>query len=105
MAVRLYDSLDPTSRIHSGVVPPANLDDLSHTELKNLAVALFEQVVELRRTTRPPHAAPNLAGDRRHRFRRLRGTRSPRHGSAASTGSRHERDRNSMSERVFRMSS
>jgi hypothetical protein len=30
------------------------LDDLSHTELKNLVVALFEQVVELRRTTRPP---------------------------------------------------
>jgi uncharacterized small protein (DUF1192 family) len=30
--------------------PPANLDDLSHTELKNLVVALFEQVAELRRT-------------------------------------------------------
>ena len=32
------------------MVPPANLDDLSHTELKNLVVALFEQVAELRRT-------------------------------------------------------
>jgi hypothetical protein len=32
-----------------GMVPPANLDDLSHTELKNLVVALFEQVAELRR--------------------------------------------------------
>jgi hypothetical protein len=31
------------------MVPPANLDDLSHTELKNLVVALFEQVAELRR--------------------------------------------------------
>ena len=33
-----------------GMVPPTNLDDLSHTELKNLVVALFEQVAELRRT-------------------------------------------------------
>jgi hypothetical protein len=33
-----------------GMVPPANLDDLSHTELKSLVVALFEQVAELRRT-------------------------------------------------------
>jgi hypothetical protein len=32
------------------MVSPANLDDLSHTELKNLVVALFEQVAELRRT-------------------------------------------------------
>jgi hypothetical protein len=32
------------------MVPPPNLDDLSHTELKNLVVALFEQVAELRRT-------------------------------------------------------
>ena len=32
------------------MVPPANLDDLSHTELKNLVVALFEQIAELRRT-------------------------------------------------------
>jgi len=32
------------------MVPPANLDDLSHAELKNLVVALFEQVAELRRT-------------------------------------------------------
>jgi hypothetical protein len=32
------------------MLPPANLDDLSHTELKNLVVALFEQVAELRRT-------------------------------------------------------
>ena len=32
------------------MVPPTNLDDLSHTELKNLVVALFEQVAELRRT-------------------------------------------------------
>jgi hypothetical protein len=32
------------------MVPPANLDDLSYTELKNLVVALFEQVAELRRT-------------------------------------------------------
>jgi hypothetical protein len=33
-----------------GMVPPGNLDDLSHTELKNLVVTLFEQVAELRRT-------------------------------------------------------
>ena len=33
-----------------GMVPPANLDDLSHAELKNLVVALFEQIAELRRT-------------------------------------------------------
>ena len=32
------------------MVPPANLDDLSHAELKNLVVALFEQMAELRRT-------------------------------------------------------
>jgi hypothetical protein len=32
------------------MVPPGNLDDLSHTELKNLVVTLFEQVAELRRT-------------------------------------------------------
>jgi hypothetical protein len=32
------------------MVPLANLDDLSHTELKNLVVTLFEQVAELRRT-------------------------------------------------------
>jgi len=32
------------------MVPPANLDDLSHAELKNLVVALFEQIAELRRT-------------------------------------------------------
>jgi hypothetical protein len=32
------------------MVPPPNLDNLSHTELKNLVVALFEQVAELRRT-------------------------------------------------------
>ena len=32
------------------MVPPANLDDLSPAELKNLVVALFEQVAELRRT-------------------------------------------------------
>ena len=50
VAVRLYDSLDPASRIHSGDGAPANLDDLSHTELKNLVLALFEQIAELRRT-------------------------------------------------------
>jgi hypothetical protein len=49
------------------MVPPANLDDLSHTELKNLVVALFEQVAELRRTiyaqaTRlPPEGRPTPA--------------------------------------------
>jgi hypothetical protein len=32
------------------MVPPPNLDNLSHTELKNLVVALFEQVAELHRT-------------------------------------------------------
>jgi hypothetical protein len=32
------------------MVPPTNLDDLSHAELKNLVVALFEQLAELRRT-------------------------------------------------------
>jgi hypothetical protein len=32
------------------MVPPANLDDLSHAELKNLIVVLFEQIAELRRT-------------------------------------------------------
>jgi hypothetical protein len=32
------------------MVPPPNLDDLSHTELKNLVVALFEQLAELERT-------------------------------------------------------
>jgi hypothetical protein len=32
------------------MVPPANLDDLSHAELKNLVVVPFEQVAELRRT-------------------------------------------------------
>jgi hypothetical protein len=32
------------------MVPPPNLDALSHTELKNLVVALFEQVAELQRT-------------------------------------------------------
>ena len=32
------------------MVPPANLDSLSHTELKNLVIALFERVAELRRT-------------------------------------------------------
>jgi hypothetical protein len=32
------------------MVPPSNLDNLSHTELRNLVVALFEQVAELRRT-------------------------------------------------------
>jgi hypothetical protein len=32
------------------MVPPANLDDLSHAELKNLVVALFEQIAQLRRT-------------------------------------------------------
>jgi hypothetical protein len=30
-------------------VPPANLDGLSHAELKNLAVTLFEQVAERQR--------------------------------------------------------
>jgi hypothetical protein len=30
------------------MLPPANLDDLSHAELKNLVVALFKQVAELR---------------------------------------------------------
>jgi hypothetical protein len=52
VAVRLYDSRNLTSHIRFivGMVPPANLDDLSHTELKNLVVALFEQVAELRRT-------------------------------------------------------
>jgi hypothetical protein len=33
-----------------GMVPHANLDDLSHAELKNLVVALFEQLAELQRT-------------------------------------------------------
>ena len=32
------------------MVPPPNLDALSHTELKNLVVGLFEQVAELQRT-------------------------------------------------------
>src|SRR5215475_12897401 len=32
------------------MVPPANLDDRSPAELKNLVVALFEQIAELRRT-------------------------------------------------------
>jgi hypothetical protein len=32
------------------MVPPANLDDLSHTELKNLVVRLFEQMTEQQRT-------------------------------------------------------
>jgi hypothetical protein len=32
------------------MVPPADLDDLSHAELKNLVVVLFEQIAELRRT-------------------------------------------------------
>jgi len=32
------------------MVPPANLDGLSHAELKNLVVTLFEQMAELRRT-------------------------------------------------------
>jgi hypothetical protein len=32
------------------MVPPANLDDLSHTELKNLVVSLFEQLAEQQRT-------------------------------------------------------
>ena len=40
MAVRLYDSRNP-----------ANLDDLSHAELKNLVVTLLEQVAELQRTS------------------------------------------------------
>jgi hypothetical protein len=31
------------------MVPPADLDNLSHAELKNLVVTLFEQVAELRR--------------------------------------------------------
>jgi hypothetical protein len=41
------------------MVPPANLDDLSHAELKNLVVALFEQVAELRRTIAAQAARPN----------------------------------------------
>jgi hypothetical protein len=32
------------------MVPPASLDDLSPTELKNLVVALLERVAELERT-------------------------------------------------------
>jgi hypothetical protein len=48
--VRFYDSRNLTSQIHCGDVPPPNLDDLSHAELKNLVVALFEQLAELRRT-------------------------------------------------------
>jgi hypothetical protein len=32
------------------MVPPANLDSLSHTELKNLVVRLFEQLAEQQRT-------------------------------------------------------
>jgi hypothetical protein len=32
------------------MVPPANLDDLSDAELKNLVVALFEQLAEFQRT-------------------------------------------------------
>ena len=32
------------------MVPPANLDDLSHTELKNLVVALFEKLAEQQQT-------------------------------------------------------
>src|SRR5690348_11914509 len=32
------------------MVPPGNLDELSHTELKNLVVTLFEQLAEQQRT-------------------------------------------------------
>jgi hypothetical protein len=32
------------------MVPPSNLDNLSHAEPRNLVVALFEQVAELRRS-------------------------------------------------------
>jgi uncharacterized small protein (DUF1192 family) len=32
------------------MVPPANFDGLSHTELKNLVVTLFEQMAEQQRT-------------------------------------------------------
>jgi hypothetical protein len=34
----------------AGMVPPANLDGLSYTELKNLVVTLFEQLAEQQRT-------------------------------------------------------
>jgi hypothetical protein len=43
------------------MVPPANLDALSHAELKNL-VALFEQLAELQRTNVAlPDAWPGAA--------------------------------------------